>query len=113
MAINLHAICFRGLLVSITAVTYFDFLIPDTATTIMASPNTERIKNEIFKLNRPDINPTTGGPINKPIIPMEETAAIATGGAIVPDLPAALKTSGTAGDTPTPTKNIPNVAVIK
>ena len=79
----------------------------------MASPNTERNKKEIFKLNRPDINPTTGGPISKPIIPMEETAAIATGGAIVPDLPAALKTSGTAGDTPAPTKNIPMVAVIK
>ena len=58
----------------------------------------------------PAINPIMGGPIKRPIIPMEETAAMATAGDKILNLPAALKTNGTAGETPIPTNNIPMVA---
>ena len=54
----------------------------------------------------------SGGPNNRPIIPIEETAAIATGGGRILDLPAALKTNGTAGETPIPTIRSPIVAGI-
>jgi hypothetical protein len=73
-------------------------------------PNRDNIRNEIFKEVTPAIKPIIGGPINKPIIPMEETAAMATGGGKILDLLAALNTKGTPGDTPIPTNNIPKVA---
>ena len=75
----------------------------------MAIPKKERIKKEVFRLVRPAIKPIMGGPIKRPIIPIEETAAIATGGGKILDLPAALKTRGTPGETPIPTNNNPTV----
>ena len=76
----------------------------------MAIPKKDNIKKEIFKLVVPAIKPIIGGPIKRPIIPIEETAAMATAGDKILNLPAALKTNGTAGETPIPTKKSPIVA---
>ena len=76
----------------------------------MATPNKDKIRKEVFKLVSSAINPIKGGPINRPIISIEDTAAIATGGDKTLNLPAALSTSGMAGETPIPTRNIPMVA---
>lgn len=84
-----------------------------SAATIIIIPKTDKTKKEIFKLVAPAIKPIIGGPINNPIIPIEETAAMATGAGKILNLPAALKTSGTAGETPMPTNNKPNVAGTK
>ncbi len=78
----------------------------------MAIPKQDNIKKEMRKLVAPAIKPIIGGPIRRPIIPMEETAAMATGGGSTLDLPAALKTKGTAGETPIPTNSNPIVAGI-
>ena len=77
---------------------------------MMAAPKKDRIKKEILRLVSPEMNPIMGGPIMSPTIPMEDTAAIATEGGIILILPAALNTRGTAGETPTPTRNRPTVA---
>lgn len=58
------------------------------------------------------INPIKGGPIKNPRKPMVDTAANATPGDIVFDLPAALYTKGTTDETPNPTKKNPIVAGI-
>ena len=76
----------------------------------MTIPKADNIKNEVFKLVAPAMKPITGGPINRPIIPIDATAAIATGAGKILNLPAALKTNGTAGETPIPTNNNPIVA---
>lgn len=76
----------------------------------IAIPKKDNIKNEIFKLVRPAIKPMKGGPIKSPIITIEETAAMATGGGKILNFPAALNTRGMAGETPIPTRNIPMVA---
>lgn len=88
----------------------YSAVLPIIAVYVIAMPKKDNIKNEIFRLVSPAINPTTGGPIKRPIIPIDETAAIATGVGICLNLPAALKTSGTAGDTPMPTRKKPVVA---
>lgn len=80
------------------------------AVIMIATPKKERIKKEVLRLVSSAIKPMIGGPINSPIMPMEETAAIATGGGNFFDLPAALKTSGMPGETPMPTNSNPIVA---
>ncbi len=80
------------------------------AVTEMAIPKKDNIKNEILKLVSPAIKPINGGPIRSPIIPIEDTAAMATGGDKILNLPAALNTNGIAGETPIPTRNIPIIA---
>ena len=76
----------------------------------MPIPKKPRKMKEVFKLVMAAIKPIIGGPIKRPIIPMEETAAMATGAGKTVDLPAALKTKGTPGETPIPTRNMPMVA---
>ncbi len=88
---------------------YSCFFAVNAARTI-AMPKDESMINEVLRLVRPATNPIIGGPINNPIMPIEDTAAMATGGGKVRDLPARLKTRGTPGDTPMPTKNIPKTA---
>lgn len=80
------------------------------AVTLIAAPKKDSITKEIFRLVSPATNPIKGGPTKRPIINIEDTAAMATGGGNILNFPAALKTNGMAGDTPTPTRNIPMVA---
>ena len=67
--------------------------------------------NDALKVAKPAINPIMGGPNKKPINPMVDTAAKATPGSMVFDLPAALYTIGTTDDTPAPTNRKPDIAV--
>ena len=66
---------------------------------------------DALNVAKPAINPMIGGPTKKPIKPMVETAARATPGDMVFDLPAALYTMGTTEETPTPTNRNPAIAV--
>ena len=54
------------------------------------SPINAMIKNEIFKLVAPATKPINGGPDKNPKKPMVDTAANATPGDMVFDLPASL-----------------------
>lgn len=58
------------------------------------------------------MKPIRGGPNKKPKKPIVDTAASATPGNMVLDLPAELYTSGTTDDTPIPTNKKPAVAGI-
>ena len=66
---------------------------------------------DALKVASPAIKPMMGGPNKKPIKPIVDTAAKATPGDMVFDLPAALYTIGTTDDTPTPTSRKPAIAV--
>ena len=68
---------------------------------------TEIARKEIRKLEACAIKPITGGPIKNPKKPSEETAVMAVPGDNVLDLPAALYTSGTTEETPSPIKKKP------
>ena len=67
--------------------------------------------NDARKVATPAMKPMSGGPTKKPINPMVDTAASATPGDMVFDLPAALYTIGTTDDTPAPTNKNPAIAV--
>lgn len=81
------------------------------ATIATAMPMNAIIKNEVRKLVAPATKPINGGPTRKPRKPIVETAASATPGDMVFDLPAALYTSGTTDETPNPTNKNPMIAV--
>ena len=67
--------------------------------------------NDALKVANPAIKPIIGGPNRNPMNPIVDTAANATPGAMVFDLPAALYTMGTTDDTPAPTNRKPAIAV--
>jgi len=77
------------------------------ATTETLRPITAIKRKEIRRLDKPAINPISGGPIKKPRKPIVDTAAMATPGDITVYLPAALYTSGTTEETPKPTRKNP------
>ena len=67
---------------------------------------------DMRKLEACAMNPIKGGPNRKPRYPIVETAAMATPGDMILDLPAALYIIGTTDDTPAPTIRKPMVAVM-
>src|SRR3569833_1855529 len=83
------------------------------AINVVPKPSTAMMAKNKRRLTACAINPISGGPARKPINPMEDTAAIATPGGIVFDLPARPYTMGTTDDTPKPTNIKPTAAGYK
>ena len=77
------------------------------ASTAVASPKQAIKAKDQRRLDICAIKPITGGPNKNPRKPIVETAASATPGDMVFDLPAAPYTKGTTEETPIPTNKNP------